>query len=107
MTTVSKDSVMASSMGLEGTPRRYERQRHAASHEPPNRSAARVGDPTHPRALGQSRRCSYAYAVAAARDDTPSLAKMLLTCRSIVRSLSTSRAAIALLLSPAARRRST
>ena len=32
-------------------------------------------------------RCSYAYAVAAARDDTPSLVKMLLTCRSTVLSL--------------------
>src|SRR5512132_1579030 len=56
--------------------------------------------------LGHTRRCSYAYAVAAARDDTPSLVKMLLTCRSTVRSLRTSSAAMALLVWPVATRRS-
>ena len=44
------------------------------------------------------RPCSYAYAVAAARDDTRSLAKMLLTWRSTVRPLRTRSAAIALLV---------
>ena len=56
---------------------------------------------------GQSRPCSYARAVAAARDGTRSFARMLLTCRSTVRSLSTSRVAIARFVSPAATSRST
>ena len=45
---------------------------------------------------------SKAYAVAAARDETPSLPKMLLTCRSTVRSLSTSFSAMARLVAPVA-----
>src|SRR5918993_1458840 len=49
----------------------------------------------------------YAYAVAAARDDTPNLANMLLTCRSIVLPLRVSSSAIALLVPTAATRRST
>src|ERR671923_2624746 len=56
---------------------------------------------------GQKRWCSYAKAVAAARDDTPSLVKMLLTCRSTVRSLRTKSAAIALLVRPAVTSRRT
>ena len=51
--------------------------------------------------------CSYAKAVAAARDETRHLSKMLLTCLSTVRLLTTSSAAIALLLRPAATSRST
>jgi hypothetical protein len=46
-------------------------------------------------------------AVAAAREETPHLLKMLLTCRSMVRSLTNSWRAMALLVIPLATRRST
>src|SRR5690606_10932532 len=49
----------------------------------------------------------YACAVAAARVVTPSLRKMLLTCRSTVRSLMTSRAAMSRFVTPEATSRST
>src|SRR5919106_890201 len=77
-----------------------------ASDESPNlpSKAAWVLPPT---GLGQRRSCSYEYAVAAAREDTRSFAKMLLTCRSIVRSLSTSSAAMDLFVAPRATRRRT
>jgi hypothetical protein len=77
-----------------------------ASAQPPNcrKEAAWVIPPSE---VAQTRSCSYAYAVAAARDDTSSFVKMLLTCRSTVRSLTTSFAAIPLLVSPAATRRRT
>src|SRR6266699_1515739 len=51
--------------------------------------------------------CSYAYAVAAARVDTPSLVKMLLTWRATVFSLMKSAAAIARFDLPEATRRTT
>src|SRR5699024_9916812 len=46
------------------------------------------------------RSCSYAYAVAAARDEIPSLVKMLLRCRAMVFSLTNSSSAIAWFVIP-------
>src|SRR5215471_9185725 len=54
-----------------------------------------------------TRRCSNAYAVAAARLDTPSLLKMLLMCRATVFSLSPSSSAMARFVLPVATRRRT
>ena len=76
----------------------------AASAKPPNRRLAGDG---YRRAAVRPAARSKAYAVAAARDETPSLPKMLLTCRSTVRSLSTSFSAIARLVAPVATSRST
>src|SRR4030095_16985930 len=50
--------------------------------------------------------CSYANAIAAARDGTSSFTRMLLTWRSTVRSLTDRRVAIALLVQPSAMSRS-
>ena len=71
----------------EPAPRRIGRTTHLAATAAWVRSA---------HATRQTSLCSYANAVAAAREDTPSLARMLLTWRSTVRSLRTSSAAIAL-----------
>ena len=74
-----------------------------ASVQSPNLRGRRLGGSTQ----AQTSLCSYAKAVAAARELTRSFVKMLLTWRSIVLSLRTSSAAIALFVAPAATRRRT
>ena len=60
-----------------------------------------MGGSAHSRVV-QMRWCAYAYAVAADRDDTSSLVKMLLRCRATVFSLMNSSVATARLVLPTA-----
>jgi hypothetical protein len=69
----------------------------------PTRCAG-MGCYTH---AGQRSRCSYAYAVAAAREETSNFAKMFETCRSTVFFATTRSAAIPWFVLPVASSRST
>src|SRR5215211_5279483 len=98
-----------------GVVRRRELRRHDC---PDARTPGRRATSGEPRILlvrpdgwfpvaGQRIPCSNAYAAAAVREPTPSLVRMLPTCRSTVFSLRNSSAAIARLLLPAATSAST